>query len=77
MDKTNNGFSVKGIFLPLCTTIYNVGNTSASYLYGLKYILSETDICGDFPAGLFLTPEEPEKGQIRSVPEELNYCELL
>jgi len=77
MDKTNNGFSIKGIILPICTAIYNVGNTSAFYLRGLKYVLPETDICGDFPAGLFLKPEEPERGQIRPVPEELNYCELL
>lgn len=77
MDKTKNGFSVKGTILPLCTIIYKVGNTSSSYLHGSKYILTETGIWGDFPAGLLLKPEEPERGQIGPVPEELNYRKLL
>lgn len=77
MDKINKIFSIHGFILPLCTTIYKVGNTSASYLRGLKYALPETGICGDFPAEYFLKPEEPERGQIGPVPEELNYRKLL
>ena len=63
--------------MQVCSTLYTVGNTSSSYLRGLKCALEEAGICSGVVAEPFRKFEEPERSEIRKNLEALGYRELL
>lgn len=63
--------------MQVCATLYTVGNTSSSYLRGLKCALEEAGICSGVVAEPFRKFEDPEKSEVRHNLEALGYRSLL
>lgn len=63
--------------MQVCSTIYQVGQFSSSYLKGLKCALSVIGICDDLLTEPFEKFNLPERKKIEQALEEINYKTLL